>query len=414
MPYLCVFSIAGCLVLVRQFKKLNQLISGVIVSCCFMLAWRLYTTLASERYAVTLILPAIVLGCYAVVHLEILLPFLPQKYIKFIKLVLIIALPAGLLAKSWHFDPYYNSLRGIGMIARNDAANFSNTTFFSISAATNRFHYYSGLAPDEKLFQSAGKTSDKFGPLNDLKHLADSNLVVYIVADLKPQEVKKLESILRNLPGKTEFLGKSFVNRKKKKAFVLYRYDSFTTAASDTSAVKKNIYRNPGFENVIPLRLTEKTTARFAQSGQKFLLRRDLLIPQHISIEDLPGYENFSNAEIEAESVDPISGKYSLRIKSDDSVFVALPHDTLKGAYEFRIAIKCLQNSKIEFYLAKFNPYMTGLYRIASRTFAGDDRILLYHFPISETVSGDCHHFWVVIKLKYGEIIVDDLFLGKR
>ncbi len=421
MPYLGAFSIAGFLVLGLRFKRLNKSAYGLIVVCGLMLAWRLCVPLASRRYATIITLPAIFLGCYAAWHVEDLFFFIQAKYIRYIKILLFVALPVGLLIKSWHFNPYYNSLWEIGAIARNDAAQFRNTASFNIDTPS-KIDFHSGIAPDERLGRCQSKATDQLEALTDLKYLVDSDLVLYIFSRLKPQEEPPLENLLRSLPGKTEKLGERFVNRKKRKQFVLYRYDASANGGklsqiaepAKFAPVAGNLYRNPGFEEVIPLKLKESMVKRFATGDQAFFRREGLMIPKFVSITELPGYEKFANAEVEAESVAPINGKYSLRIKSDKSVYVAFPHDAAKGNYDFQISIKSLQPSKVEFYVAKYDPYMTDLQRIASRTFPGGETVWRYEIPITETALRNSHHFWVVVNLKYGEILLDDCCLRKK
>ncbi len=410
-PYLCVFVLFGAVIFFRQWRTRSKVVWALAVCSLFALTWRMLYPLESSRYAMFLLLPAVVTACYGIINLKTLLPKLNAKAVRWLQIILIIALPLGSLMKSWHFSPYYDSLKELGEIAGRDAKNFPQAVFFGSKIHENRFAYYSGLNSDNSL-----KKEPDFTPLKDLKWMVDSDMAFYIAAQVKNQEEDNLLEILSELPGKYEKLGERFVNRKKSRKFILYRYDPasrWKNALHRTQDLKffpqlKNRYVNGGFEKVKPLVIPPEYKARFQDLA--FFKRQGLLLPENFIICGLPGYSRLSAAEVEATAENPLDGKYSVRMKSDYDIYAALPYWGRPGNYKFGITIKVLHPSSFEVYIVPLTPHFSDMRRIAVRKFA-DRGIFRYELPILHSTMGVCNNFWIVIALRHGEVLLDNVSL---
>ncbi len=407
-PYLCIFALLGVGLFLRQWRKHSKIVWGIGVCSLFALVWRLVYSLASSRYALFLTLPAIVLSLYAIVKLPVLLPRIKPCRIRILQFAMIIALPLGLLLKSWHFNPYYNSLRELGEIAKKDAGNFTQASFFDHNIHENRFAYYSGLSRDEGLKKDVG-----FSALLDLAWFVDSDRAFYIVAQTGSAEECSLLDVLAKLPGKTVKLAERFVNRKNSRKFVLYRYmiqkNDSKFVAAEISQYQKNLYRNGDFEKIIPL--PKDMGDFFKQRGGPFFSGENITIPSGIEISWLGGYSRITGAETEAVSSDAIAGKYSLRLKNDGRFGVV--YSAKPGNYKYTLLLKALKDSQFTIILFHYNPRFTEIRRIATRKVPQGEQVWQYEISIPESVLGKCTHFWVVFALQYGEVLLDNVSLTK-
>jgi len=412
-PFLCVFLIFGVILLIRRRHKFDSAVWAVAICTVFALIWRVVYALISSRYAMILVLPAVVLSCYVIWHLHAFFPPRYKKAVKYLQILLLIAVPLVFLAKSWNFSPYRNSLKELAEIARKDAANYHNASFANIDIHNESFEYYSGIQPSNLLPPdlSIRKGAD-FSFLKPLTYVVDSDNVLYFVIQADAKEEKEFVAALGKYPGSLTKLGERFVNKRKKKKRMLFRYcppesgGTITACTTSTPPPTKNLFKNGDFEKVGPL--SESARSFCVKKGMDFFAKPDIIIPHGVSVDWLGGYER--NGEVEAVD-NAIDGKYSMRMKNPSRF--AINHSIKPGNYKFSTSLKALEDSALNVYIYCYDPKFVESRLIATRFIRKSDNVWHYEFEIPHHISDGFSHFWIVFILSRGEVLLDNVCLQK-
>ena len=426
-PPVLAAALAGVFFLLFRRQKLTLPLRALSLFFFVCLLWRLGAPLISRRYAGVLLFPAVVLGCYALLSIRDQLlrwRFFDNIFWKRALCVFLFAAPLGLLLKSWHFNPYADGLKEICAVARTDAARRPHaSTFLDFTRNSDRISFFSKLPIDHWQREIIGKNAPEkqiSGFRRALRRSIGSNSTVYVFMkkssgdpDLFPEDA----AVSR---WGSEKLAERYVNRKRKHKWVLYRFTPKNGISSrgipapptPGSRSGKNFLMNGDFEKTETLEKQKKACERYVAGRSLFFADRNKLIPQRISISHLPGGELGADAEIEACSAEPLAGAFSLRMKSESTIFACIAQDIPSESYRLSFWLKSRRPSLLNLYAVPFSPWAGDMFRIATiSVLPGETRE--YTLDISRDLVKHCHHFRLVFGLDFGEVLIDNVELHK-
>jgi len=412
-PFLSVLLAIGAIPFFLRWRRHSAAVWAVFACSLLALIWRWIYELQSTRYAMFLVLPAVVSGCYGIWHLHAFFPRRCKKAVKYLQILLVVAVPLIFLAKSWNFSPYENSLKELAAIAKEDAKNYPDAGFTGVNIHDHRFAYYSGLKQSDLLNKdiTVKQVSDLIF-LKSLSYIIDFKSANYFIIQNKNFSEKDFTSELSKCPGTFTKLGERFINCRKNRKYILFRYCPPENSGNisnqiQTEYMEGNLFINGDFENVKPL--PEHMRNFCLGKRMNFFTRKTLLIPDKTTISWLGDY--YSQAEVEAVTTGALDGKYSVRMKNKSRL--AVGQQIKPGNYQLSMVLKAVDDSVLKICIFLYNPSYFAHRCLSLRKIAKGNDHWQYKIVIPRHVQEPGKHFMLVFSLESGEILLDNVCLQK-
>ncbi len=263
----CVF----CILFLLKKSPENKLMKLIAALLAMMILWRFFVAQVSTRYWAAILFPALALAGYVC--------YLPWWGIRFSRFLIIIVVVAC-LGKDFHLNWNNRSIINSAEAIKADAKKYSCAfvTEFENSGLLSRIGYYSGI-----------RTVDNINKV-DLLQCYESAVgvydVFYIICENEPTEHLNFYEQVKLIGGELLFSRDKEMRGKKK----IYVYKILIPPAEKVVFPTPELVKNGDFEQIVK---------RTNKDGSSYLF------PQ--------SWGRVSGFELEQDN--PISGKYSLRVK---------------------------------------------------------------------------------------------------
>ncbi len=242
--------------------------------------------------------------------------------------------------------------------------------------------------------------------------------VAYIICFKNTAEAPLAAEALKVGDSQLSLLYSTYVNRKRKRQLCIYKFEPHIRKKMSielldrASPQSRNLITNGDFEQQQESSGIADKAAAFPSKDVKFFYERQYAFPADWSPNFYHGFEFHSNPEIELWSVEAISGKYSLRLRSDKLVSVMMEAKIpCRGEYDFSFTARGVRNSRFGLWLYFFEngsfyfSYSPGIVNILP------GECFRYRFPLELSRKLEKNEMKICFGLLEGEILLDDLTL---
>lgn len=378
---------------VMCWKRRTLLYWLLAFSCLFMLGWRMGIQIISQRYASALIFPAVIASAYFCFQTESLvkyIPKFPEKWCRFVPYVFILILGISSIVKVFHFNHYGDYVIRASELIRNDLQKLGGGEPFLLStdSAADRLSYYTGFTggiivynnlPDEEYVKNIGIQLCR-GTAEPAEH-------IYLV--LHGSTKRDMGFYLQNVPAdlkkQLHYLGEFYLNRRKRGAIRVYRYDVRKVFEHSVKPYQKALpsagkpTHTISFEKTLPSGhpFFKNTADSFA--GKQFLQAPELkTFPAGWHVIGTPGYERGTNAVFDI--VKGADGRNLFHIKAAGLVSTLSSYEYPAGNWRLTMRISGRKNtvysSSLHCYTGKhvWNAYM----QLPVKKIGEDDKVYEY------------------------------------
>lgn len=319
-PIAITAALGGVILLWQLWQAHRHYVFAVtLYGLCFMLGWRSLCGTGSSRYSAALILPGIVLSVYCIFKVSECL----QKRYRLPLLItfwgLLLLLGGACILKLCRFNRYDATEIQVGKLIAGDAERYHEPYLLGKQERLLRYCYYSGI-PGRPLDFGNDDACDIPVLCSDLAAYRQLPGAYYVMLELPPRELEELQKLWSG--SDHVVLSRTPVDNHRKKFRVLWRYEPFQprNSLSDSSA-ERELLKGGDMEK---LRLpTEDWQQKLSNEGITFFQTSPRNMPSPWTAL-IPG--RHIEAEVEADSKNPIAGQYSLRVKGTYPLMVMNEH----------------------------------------------------------------------------------------
>lgn len=319
-------------------------IKFLAVAVILAVIWRILYGIVSSRYALSLVLPGLLLSVFVIDQLPTYFPLKHRRGIWW-RTGMLTLLAAGLLLKDFRFNPNENNIPKMGRIMAEDAIQFEYPLVFSESKDINRVVYYAGLKPlaYDPVTGAAYKKDSFSTTLNTWKY--DCGKVIYIIQSTRRNELELTAEELGVPQDKWSILGRFPIGRREKEKYVLYRYlkPSLPLQSFGALSSRNNRLHNGNFEIS---GLLGKSQQRFQKLAEANICRFPTLWPENWQIAGVLGYAPDCHAKI---GLVPhaLNGKYSLQMESDSPIGILCQQEFPVANYRLQFELQGQQENLV-------------------------------------------------------------------
>ena len=230
-----------------------------LISCVFLLAWRIYINASGRYFAIT-----------ALPVLLIIFNFIWRvPFPKALRCFLFAGAVFACFCRDMRGNCYEKSVIALCRRAGDDSARYSKPAAITFTSQSGRERFYSGLnvcGVDREISREEVLNNLR----GNLTFFSGINDVVYIFIDNRSNNDRFAGDFCQLMPeNSVELLGRSYIDRSRKKEFMIFKYEvPKTVASADISGFK--LMDNGDFSRVLRGKQSEDYNDRLARRAPLF------------------------------------------------------------------------------------------------------------------------------------------------
>jgi len=433
--------------LIAYRKTHNRFYWITTVTLLFMLVWRLacHSLMLSTRYSSIFLYPAIISTAWFCFYLPKLIsmhrafrlhrlmngssflnnhPVPPQH--TFIPTILITGLAIACLTKILHYNAYR---AGIMELCKKSNLHRGNDPayYYHNSKEKSRILFYTTTSPDKEhdfplLINGSNGLLQNIQEAVVLIQNIQGKHFFFLQQPASDKSISSADLQIKGSDGSWEALGQVFTSQKKKNKNVLYCYTPLTFPNiekwdDDISRPEKdNLLENGDFETILS---EEKNLERVKElSKHGFITQPGISYPfPDVWWQSIDDWKKGTAPVIKLVSDNPLSGKYSLLIDSEQSSYLGTINSLsfpMAKEYEVDFFAKNIgtKEAKLSFYVCSWNtnPYTFSRYRLFRLR---PEQVYKICLPVSKKVFPGFPSFYFSIRVQ-GKVLLDNVTVSSK